>query len=274
MISVVIVAGGRGIRMHAAMRKQYLLLGGRPILGHTLLAFDRCKDIDRIVLVLPEDDFDFCRRTILPPLQLCHKVHLAPGGRERQESVRSGLVAVDALFGQDAAGSLVLVHDAVRPFVSCRLIQACIRSAEKFGACIPALPVPDTLKRVDAAGLVEGTVSRDAIRLAQTPQAFQYDLIRRAHAHALRKGLTGTDDASLVEALGEKVAVVDGSSLNIKITHSGDLLLAEAICRSESDGLRPRFQSFHDAFSSSIIMMTFSLPVSLILLSCLTVASV
>lgn len=234
MISAIIVAGGKGVRMNAGVRKQYLLLAGRPILGHTLLAFDRCKEIDQIILVIPEDDFGFCRQTILPPLQLQKKVKLVGGGAERQESVCNGLAAIDVV-SRDAADSLVLIHDAVRPFVRCELIRTCLSGAEKFGACIPGIPAMDTLKRVNSTDFIEKTVARDGIWLAQTPQAFKYGLIKRAHEDAVRRGVIGTDDASLVEDLGEKVAVISGSRLNIKITNPEDLLLADAIYRAESE---------------------------------------
>lgn len=232
MIFAVIVAGGKGLRMNMAVRKQYLRLSGRPILGHTLLTFDQCVEIDRLFVVVPPDDVETCRRTVLPSLHMKRTVEVVAGGRERQESVYHGLLAAEAAGGKATAGSIVLIHDAVRPFVEKALIRDCIAGAVKYGACISGIPAHDTLKRTDARGRICKTVPRSDIILAQTPQAFQYPLIRKAHEQALEKGVAGTDDAFLVEKLGETVMVVNGSRFNIKITDPEDIVLAEAILQS------------------------------------------
>ncbi|MEA3429429.1 MAG: 2-C-methyl-D-erythritol 4-phosphate cytidylyltransferase, partial [Thermodesulfobacteriota bacterium] len=144
MISAIIVAAGKGIRMNDKTRKQYLLLAGRPVLAYSLLAFDTCDLIDCIILVVPKKDIDYCWKDILAPLDLRKKINLVPGGEKRQDSVYNGLMAVD----KDAA-EIVVIHDGVRPFVSQEQVVACITGAKEYGACIPAIPANDTLKQVD-----------------------------------------------------------------------------------------------------------------------------
>ena len=223
MISAVIVAAGKGIRMNHTVRKQYLLLGDRSVLGHTLLVFDACERIAEIVVVIPNDDFDFCKETLMAPLDLKKKVHLVIGGAERQDSVYNGLKALNRKT------DTVVIHDGVRPFVRPAELAACIVGAQESGACILGIPAGDTLKRVGKYGIIEKTFGRKGIWLAQTPQAFQYDLILKAHEVARRDGLRGTDDAQLVERLGIDVRIITGSKNNIKITTQQDLALAEAI---------------------------------------------
>jgi 2-C-methyl-D-erythritol 4-phosphate cytidylyltransferase len=212
--------------MNAAVRKQYLTLRDRPILSLTLTAFGECEEIDRIFLAVPEDDFNFCRKHILPGASLKKEIILVPGGSERQESVYNGLLAVEDKHG------IVLIHDGVRPFIRCGQIVACIRGAAEFGACILGIPASDTLKRADGSGYIQQTLEREGIWLAQTPQGFQYDIIFRAHTAARAEGFTGTDDASLVERMGEKVKIINGSRSNIKITTPEDLKLAAAMLSS------------------------------------------
>ncbi|WP_319409227.1 2-C-methyl-D-erythritol 4-phosphate cytidylyltransferase [uncultured Desulfosarcina sp.] len=223
MICAVIVAGGSGSRMKAPMRKQYLNLDGVPIVAHTLMAFDRRSDVDRIILVVPENDLQWCRDDILAPLCLDHDIQLAAGGRRRQDSVFNGLTAVGA------SGGTVMIHDGVRPFVGLALMNACLDGVKISGGCVPAIPATDTLKQVDANGRIIRTLDRQQIRLAQTPQTFSLDLIRNAHRLARQRGFTGTDDASIAEFAGETVTVVDGDPDNIKITTPEDLSIATVI---------------------------------------------
>lgn len=220
-VSAIIVAGGKGLRMKETTRKQYLLLGDRPILTHTLAVFDTCDAVNEIFLVIPEPDFDFCRGHILSFFK--KEIRLVPGGKERQDSVYNGLSALDS------DTDIVLIHDGVRPFVQQEQIRACIRCAELSGACILGIPAFDTLKQIADSGHIESTLSRDKIWLAQTPQAFRYDLILAAHESARAAGYAGTDEASLLERMGKKVKIISGSRYNIKITAPEDLKLAEAI---------------------------------------------
>ena len=223
MICAVIVAGGSGSRMKAAVKKQYLSLGGLPIVAHTLMAFDRHPDLERIILVVPENDLERCRVDVLAPLSLTHDVQLVAGGSRRQDSVLNGLSAMDAAEGT------VMIHDGVRPFVRLSLMNACLAGVKDTGGCIPAIPATDTLKQVDASGVIVGTLNRQQIRLAQTPQTFSLGLIRCAHRLAAGRGFSATDDASIAEFAGERVTVVAGDPDNIKITTPADLWIARGI---------------------------------------------
>jgi 2-C-methyl-D-erythritol 4-phosphate cytidylyltransferase len=224
-VSAIIVAAGKGIRMDDNVRKQYLLLDNRPLISHTIEVFDECNIIDEIFLVVPEEDFVFCNENILNQQNFQNKVSLVPGGAKRQDSVYNGLLAIDNIIDD----SIVVIHDGVRPFIRSEQLTECITCATDYDACIFGIPAYDTLKRVNSSGFIEDTIERKDIWLAQTPQTFKYNLIRRAHENAIRTGINGTDDAMLVEQLGVKVRVVRGSRCNVKITTREDLLLARAM---------------------------------------------
>ncbi|MFH2044265.1 MAG: 2-C-methyl-D-erythritol 4-phosphate cytidylyltransferase [Pseudomonadota bacterium] len=223
MVYAIIVAAGKGNRMNSSIRKQFLEIDGSPLLYATLKAFDLCTLIENIILVVPADDIQYCIDRIIDPLKIKKKVKLIKGGKERQESVYNGLLEIDE---KDAT---VVIHDGVRPFVSSSLIEECVRGALLHKACVSGLPASDTLKLADDTGCIESTLSRDSVWLVQTPQAFDYSLIKKAHDIAIKDGFTGTDDAMLVERIGEKVKIIKGSKNNIKITTKEDLILAQAI---------------------------------------------
>ncbi|MBT8373713.1 MAG: 2-C-methyl-D-erythritol 4-phosphate cytidylyltransferase [Deltaproteobacteria bacterium] len=227
MVSAVIVAAGKGIRMNHVIRKQYLPLAGRPVLSHCLTLFEKCDFINKIILVVPQDDFDYCQNAILPGLK--RKIDLIAGGKKRQESVYNGLITLGENNG------IVIIHDGVRPFVNREMIDSCVTGAKKHGACIIGIPVQDTLKKVNSLRNIETTIERKNIWFAQTPQAFQYEIIRKAHEDARLKGYVGTDDAFLVEQMGHPVKILKGNRNNIKITTREDLKLAQAILQSELD---------------------------------------
>lgn len=226
MICALIVAAGQGLRMGTAQRKQFLHLGDRPILTRTLQRFDRIERIERIVVAVPPSEKAYCEQEIVAPANLKKPVVLVNGGAHRQASVFNGLQSLG-----DAEG-IVLIHDGVRPMVTEALIETCIQGALQWEACIPAVPVVDTPKQINAEGIIVSTLVREQLRMAQTPQAFRLSLICRAHAEARRLGLKATDDASLVESMGRAVHVVDGLRENIKITTPEDLAWAEACLRS------------------------------------------
>ena len=228
MVSAIILASGRGARMNISTPKQYLDLGGRPLLSHTLTAMGACNLVDEILIVIPEKDFDFCTKKIIPQSRLSIPPRLVAGGMKRQESVYNGIRAVNK------KSKIIVIHDGVRPFIQPKQIKACIAGAKEFGACIQGIPAYDTLKKTSDLSWITHTLTRKGVWLAQTPQAFSAPIIKKAHENALRKGFTGTDDASLVELLGEKVKIVNGSKFNIKITDQEDLELAEAIMRYKS----------------------------------------
>jgi 2-C-methyl-D-erythritol 4-phosphate cytidylyltransferase len=229
MISAVIVASGKGKRMNGAVRKQYLDLAGRPILAHTLMAFNACDLIDNIFLVVSKKDFDYCQKHVLSCIELHKKVLLVPGGARRQDSVYNGLQALHK------ETDTVVIHDGVRPFVNTEQLVACIMGAKSDSACILGIPASDTLKLVNPSGHVDQTLDRDAVWMAQTPQAFRYDLILKAHDRARKHGDVGTDDALLVERLGILVKIIRGSRHNIKITIREDLDLARAILKMKNE---------------------------------------
>ncbi len=224
MVHALIMAAGKGVRLPGPQPKQYLPLAGVPILTRTLRAVESCATgFASIVLVVLPEDIDVCRRHIVAPAGLKTPVTLVAGGARRQDSVYHGLRDL----GPDDA--VVAIHDGVRPLVPPALIDACVKTAHRHGACIAAVPVWDTVKRSGPDGVIEATLPRDAIWLAQTPQAFRIGLIRRAHEDARRDGFYGTDDAALVERLGAPVHLVPGSRRNIKITTREDVCIAEAL---------------------------------------------
>jgi 2-C-methyl-D-erythritol 4-phosphate cytidylyltransferase len=223
MVSAIIAAAGKGIRMKGPTRKQYLELSGKPVLSYPLIAFDDCALIEEIFLVIPKEDISDCRNNIISLLDLRKKVHLVPGGVHRQDSVYNGLLSVSKKT------DIIVIHDGVRPFIRSEDLTACILFAKDVGACILGTPASDTLKRVEKSQIIEETLDRENIWLTQTPQAFKYDLILKAHEVARRDGVIGTDDASLVERLGKDVKIINGTKYNIKITVKEDLAVANAL---------------------------------------------
>ena len=223
MVSAIIVAAGQGIRMKGTMRKQYLDLSGRPVLAHSIMTFDSCSLVDEILLVIPKEDVEYCQNKILSLLDLNNQINLVCGGDKRQDSVYNGLKATTKNT------ETVVIHDGVRPFIQPEDLKQCILVSKKYGACILGTPASDTLKRAAKSNIIETTLSRENIWLAQTPQAFKYDLILKAHETARRDGYVGTDDASLVERMGEDVKIINGGKFNIKITKKEDFAIAKAM---------------------------------------------
>jgi 2-C-methyl-D-erythritol 4-phosphate cytidylyltransferase / 2-C-methyl-D-erythritol 2,4-cyclodiphosphate synthase len=220
-IAAVIVAAGRGVRAGADMPKQFRPIGGAPMVRRSLLAFVEHPKVGAVQPVIHRDDVTMFQAS-------SSGIETLPavfGGATRQASVRAGLEALAKL-----QPDIVLVHDAARPFASSVLIARAISAAEKTGAAIPALPVSDTVKTVDAAGIVGGTIDRNSLRLVQTPQAFAYAALLDAHRRAAASGREDfTDDAALAEWAGIKVSVFAGETGNIKITEAGDFARAEAM---------------------------------------------
>lgn len=228
--SAIIVAGGTGKRMGANIPKQLLELGGKTILARTLEPFLRCGDIGRIVIAAAEAILDEVN-AVVRSLASRKEITVVPGGRERQDSVWNGLRALP-----DADG-VVAVHDAVRPFITARLVGECLRAAERHGAVTAARPVKETVKAV-ADGVVVETLDRSKLWIIQTPQAFQTALLIRAHEEARRDGFAATDDCMLVERLGFPVHIIEGDDMNIKITTPADLRIAGAVLSLFGNGER------------------------------------
>ena len=222
-VHAIIVAAGKGIRMSDTVRKQYIELDGIPMLSRILAVFNHCDLIDQIIMAVPQEDIDFCRNKIIPAANLKKEIVLVIGGARRQDSVYNSLKAIEMDNG------IVLIHDGVRPFVNPEDLVVCINGAREHGACILGIPAFDTVKYVNAKNEIIETQKRETLWLAQTPQAFQLKLIKRAHEMAKQEGFKGTDDASLVERLGEVVKIMPGKRSNIKITNQEDLKLARAI---------------------------------------------
>ena len=216
----ILVAGGKGLRMGSDIPKQFLPLRGRPVLMHTIDVFRRTYPDIHIILVLPREQQDYWR-------QLCGQhdydveVCVADGGETRFHSVHNGL----SLIPDDARG-VVGVHDGVRPFVSPETIRRCFESAEEFGAVVPVVPVVETVRQVLADGS-SMTVDRNAYRLVQTPQTFDIQLLKKAYGQPFDPFFT--DDASVVEAMGHPIKLVEGNNENIKLTNPADLKLAEGM---------------------------------------------
>lgn len=220
--TILIVAGGRGTRMGGPQPKQFLELAGRPVLMHTLEAFDRWDASARLIVVLPEDQIDTWKR--LCEAHVFGRIHrVVAGGETRFHSVRNGLGAV-------ASDGLIAVHDGVRPLVAPSVIAACFAAAADGGAAVPVVPVVESVREMDADG-DSRPVDRTRLRVVQTPQVFRADVLRAAYC--LPYDPRFTDDASVVEASGVAVRLVPGNRENIKLTTPMDLLLAEQLMRQK-----------------------------------------
>ncbi len=242
-VVVIIPAAGLGTRMTSAPSakgkqpspsKQFTELAGVPILIHTLRRFAATPWVSEIVVALRKNEIDGFRTRLETEARdvFKKKLQMVEGGEHRQHSVANAIAAISA-----SPDDVVLVHDAVRPFVSEEIIHDVIQAAEKYGAAIAGVPAVDTVKQVERTAegaLITATISRERIVLAQTPQGFRYDVLKKAFDEATTDGFLGTDEASLVERSGHEVAVVMGSPRNIKITTPADLELAEFYLKSAS----------------------------------------
>ena len=229
-VSVILPAAGLGTRMgrekSGTSRKQFMLLDGAPILLHTIRKFALSPLVSEIVVALRAEDMDWAR-DLLQPLRLSKPVRFVEGGDSRQQSVENAL----ATLAPDT--DLVAVHDAVRPFIDSEMVEKVIAEAAQTGAAIVGIVSVDTVKRVHK-NKIRDTLPREHLVLAQTPQVFRFDLLKRAFESARRDGFTGTDESSLVERLEEvEVSVVQGSDRNIKITRPTDMDLARLFLTEE-----------------------------------------
>jgi 2-C-methyl-D-erythritol 4-phosphate cytidylyltransferase len=239
-VFVIIPAAGLGTRMSAAAKKarasqqvqskQFTELAGVPILIRTLRKFASCVPVTEILLALRKKEAEQFRAR-LEREKLKKPVTIVEGGDSRQQSVENALGKI-----QGSDDDVVLVHDAVRPFVDPELIVAVMNEAKNSGAAIAGVPAVDTIKQVERTAqgaLIKATIPRERVVMAQTPQGFRLGILRKAFSEALADGFTGTDEASLVERMGNDVAVVMGSARNIKITTPADLQLAEFYLEQE-----------------------------------------
>ncbi|MFZ0284514.1 MAG: 2-C-methyl-D-erythritol 4-phosphate cytidylyltransferase [Terriglobales bacterium] len=233
-VIVIIPAAGLGTRMASAAgvkgkkpaaSKQFAELAGTPILIHTLRKFAASAEVAEICIALRANEIEGFRPRLEKEANLTKKLRIVEGGEHRQQSVSRAMAAISA-----AANDIVLVHDAVRPFVTTQIIHDVIEAARKYGAAIAGVPATDTIKEVQRTAegaVITATIPRERIVMAQTPQGFRYDVLKKAFDEADADGFMGTDEASLVERSGHEVAVVMGSARNIKITTPADMELAE-----------------------------------------------
>lgn len=228
--TAIVLAGGSGSRMKSTVKKQYLIMQGRPVLCHSLEVFQNHPQIDEIVLVCGKGETEQCRHEIVEKYGFSKVTQITEGGKERYHSVYEGLKMVtDCQY--------VLIHDGARPFVNAEILDRIFRELPKSRACVVGMPVKDTIKMSDSAGFVECTLPREKLWMIQTPQSFEYTLIREAYDRLMEEdnpAVKITDDAMVAEyILKLPVKLVEGSYDNIKITTPEDLLLAELILGSE-----------------------------------------
>ncbi len=229
--AAIVLAGGRGRRMGLAVAKQYLLLGGRPMLCYSLDVFERFDRIDDIVLVVGKGQIPYCRDEIVEKYGFGKVCSIVEGGAERYHSVWAGLQAV-----QKRKADYVFIHDGARPLISQEILARAYEEVQRSRACVVGMPVKDTIKLADERGYIDMTPKRSRVWQIQTPQVFETELIFRAYqevieneAKLLEQGVLITDDAMVVENVCQcPVKLVEGSYQNIKITTVEDLKIAEA----------------------------------------------
>lgn len=225
----IVVAGGKGRRMGKAINKLFLKLNNKPILAHTLGAFENNKNIDSIILVAGKEELEYCKKEIVLPYSFKKVKKIVPGGEDRRDSVLNGLKAV-------TDSDIVIIHDGARPFIDARIIEDGINYAKIYGASACGVRPKDTIKIKSHSGFSKGTLNRSELFCVQTPQCFRFELILKAHEDVAGKKVSVTDDTSVAEMCGNKVFLYDGSYDNIKITTPDDLLLGEKILKHFSIG--------------------------------------
>lgn len=225
-IVAIVLAAGEGKRMGSGIPKQYMIIKSRPMVYHSLKAFQESQ-VDEIVLVTGEDEIEYCRQYIVERYHFTKVKQVVAGGRERYESVYMGLKAIN-----DA--EYVLIHDGARPMINQKIITDSILGAEKYGACVVGVPAKDTIKIIDDQEYAKETPSRKTLWVVQTPQSFEYKLVFDAYQKLINEGdETATDDAMVVEKYsGRKVKLIMGSYDNIKITTPEDVRISKAFFRT------------------------------------------
>ena len=209
--------------MGGPVPKQFLALGGKPIVAHSLQVLQAAECIDDIILAVPQADLNYCLNDLAVRYGFSKITKVVPGGKERQDSVRHALEHVE----EDT--EIVVVHDAVRPFLTVRMLDEVVAAARQVGGAIVALPMRDTVKEVGEGRRIRRTVDRGPLWLAQTPQAFRREWLQAVHWKAHAEGVHATDDAFLFEWAGHPVVVVEGSGENIKVTRPEDIVIGDAI---------------------------------------------
>lgn len=222
-VAVIITAGGKGERFGGEMPKQFIELKGKPIIIHTIERFSQIESVEAIVIPVHSEWFTYTKE-LVAKYDLPKVKDVVVGGKERQDSIYNALQS-SALEDMD----IVMVHDSVRPFIDVKLINKIIEQTEDYGAVIAGTSPKDPVKEVNTKGEIQRTIQRNKVSISQTPQSFWKDIITNAYQKARDVNYIGSDSSQLVEFLGYKVSVVEGSEFNIKITTQFDLKLAELI---------------------------------------------
>lgn len=228
MVTAIIVAAGMGSRMNLGYNKQYLKLLGKEVLAYTLETFQSVEEIDNIILVSALEEIDFCKEKIVDKYNITKVTKIVSGGKSRQESVYNGLKNC-------MESDIVVIHDGARPFIKPNIIIESVKLTKDKNATTVGVKVKDTIKKGNDTVYVD-TLNRDELYMVQTPQSFRFSLIYKAHELAKAQGFEGTDDASLVEHIGEKVYIVKGDYFNIKITTKEDIYIGEGIIKGLKEG--------------------------------------
>lgn len=220
-IAAIIAAAGIGKRMEKEVPKQYIDINGKPLIYYTLYKIAFFNRINEIILVVAKDRIDYCQKEIIEKYKIPKVKKIIEGGRERQDSVYHGLKKVNL------DTEIVLIHDAVRPFIDSHLLEKVILKAIEEEAAVIGKPINDTIVLKDNHCYIERVLDRRNVYALETPQCFKYDLIIQAYQRAYQDNYYGSDDTSLVVRMGRKVAIVENDKVNIKITYPKDLHLAE-----------------------------------------------
>ncbi|WP_274421374.1 2-C-methyl-D-erythritol 4-phosphate cytidylyltransferase [Blautia sp. XA-2221] len=226
-ITAIVLAAGRGKRMNSKVQKQFLELGGKPVLYYSLNCFQQSPLVTDIILVTGAESVAFCKEEIVEKYGFTKVKKVIPGGKERYDSVYEGLLSCEN-------SDFVLIHDGARPFITQEILERGMTGVRETGACVIGMPSKDTVKVSDENGFVQETPERNLVWSVQTPQIFEYSLIRNAHEKIRCENMTGiTDDAMVVErASGTKIRLVEGSYKNLKITTPEDLDIAEIFLKN------------------------------------------
>ena len=227
-VSVIVLAAGKGSRMQMDLNKQYIVLGGMPVLTRTLLTLEHCVAVDHIILVATQGEEAYCEEVAVAPYSISKVKKIVTGGAQRQDSCFLGLQALASVC-QDG---LVLFQDGARPFLTEEILCAALDALLVYPACCVAVPVKDTIKIVNETGVVLDTPKRSGVYAAQTPQGFSFAVAKEVYERAVTEGVIATDDSQLAEHYGYQSKIVPGSYENIKITTKEDLIFGENILKT------------------------------------------
>jgi len=231
-VSVIVAAAGMSNRMGSKINKQFIAIDNKPILAHTLEKFEKCKYVDEVIVVSKEEEVEYCKKEIVKKYGFKKVKNIVKGGKERQDSVYNGILALDE------KSQIVLTHDGARPFIRTEIIEKGIQGVLEYGACVVGVPVKDTIKAINSDDEVHHTPKRSLLWAAQSPQCFWTDLLKKGYDLAIKEDILGTDDSSLVEKTGHTIKMIMGSYDNIKITTPEDLIIADSFLKNRESVLK------------------------------------